>query len=485
MMYWDFPSVGREDRLQRSPALDTSKILLSPEEAWRRLNQDRSPGGVRLETFDGRPIYTFTGGGGGRGGQRAGRGGRAGGSLPRVYADDGSIQQTCSAEMLLRIASAWSGQPARSARLEEVTQVDQWTVGGGLRNLRPLWKYSFPDGQQVYVAGSSGEVVQYTTRGSRLGAWLGPIPHWLYFTPLRVQQKLWTNVVIWASGMGTIMALLGLIVGISMYSPSARYRYRGAPTGIPYVGQKRLHMILGLFFGTVACTWSFSGMLSMDPPFLTGRPAPSPGGAASLGQRIQATLRPMKFDLGAYTAEPPQAALAGMGSAVVKELEFTSFDGQALYMASLADGRTRILPVSGAPAAELDRNRIFEMVTSAAQPVTATEKRILTQYDAYYLDRHHERPLPVLFVRFNDDAHSQFYIDQRTGRVVGQHSDNSSFMTRWLYHGLHSLDFPWLYNHRPAWDIVVLVLMLGGLSLCVTSVIMGYQLLRRKLRHNA
>ena len=130
-------------------------------------------------------------------------------------------------------------------------------------------------------------------------------------------------------------------------------------------------------------------------------------------------------------------------------------------MASLPDGQTRILPVNGAPEAEFDRNRIFEMVTSAAKPAVATEKRMLTQYDAYYLDRHHERPLPVLFLRFNDGAHSQFYIDQRTGRVVGQHSDKSSFMTRWLYHGLHSLDFPWLYNHRPAWDIVVLVLMLG------------------------
>ncbi len=481
MMYWDFPSVGPEDRLQRSPALNAAKIRLSPADAWTKLNQDRSPRGVRLGMFDGRPIYTFTVGGGGRGGRRAGRGGRGGGAPARVYADDGTLQQAYPAEMLLRIASAWSGQPAASARAEEVTQVDQWTVGSGLRNLRPLWKYSFADGQQVYVSGASGDIVQYTTRGSRLGAWLGAIPHWLYFTPLRVQQKLWTNIVIWASGLGTIMALLGLIVGISMYSPSARYRYLGAPTGIPYTSQKRLHMILGLFFGTIACTWSFSGMLSMDPPFLTSRPAPP----AALGARIQAALRPAKFDLGAYAAKPPQAALAEIGSIGVKQLDYMSFDGQPIYMASLDEGQTRIIPVNGAPEAEFDRNRIFAMVTSAAQPAVATEKRMLTQYDAYYLDRHHERPLPVLFVRFNDDAHSQFYIDQRTGRVVGQHSDNSSFMTRWLYHGLHSMDFPWLYNHRPAWDIVVLVLMLGGLSLCVTSVIMGYQLIRRKLRHSA
>ncbi len=135
----------------------------------------------------------------------------------------------------------------------------------------------------------------------------------------------------------------------------------------------------------------------------------------------------------------------------------------------------------GDPAAEFDRNRILEMATNAARPVEVSEKRMLTQYDAYYLDRHHERPLPVLFVRLNDPQATQLYIDQRTARVVGEHSSASSWVTRWLYHGLHSLDFPWLYNHRPAWDIVVLALMFGGLSLCVTSMIMGWQLLGRKI----
>ena len=106
---------------------------------------------------------------------------------------------------------------------------------------------------------------------------------------------------------------------------------------------------------------------------------------------------------------------------------------------------------------------------------------MLTQYDRYYLDRHRQQPLPVLFIKLNDPQNTQLYIDQRTARLVGEHSDASSFVTRWLYHGLHSMDFPWLYNHRPAWDIVVLTLMLGGLALCVTAIILAWGLLRRKL----
>lgn len=54
-------------------------------------------------------------------------------------------------------------------------------------------------------------------------------------------------------------------------------------------------------------------------------------------------------------------------------------------------------------------------------------------------------------------------------------------MTRWLYHGLHSLDFPWLYNHRPLWDIVVITFMLGGTALCVTSVILAWRVVGRTL----
>ena len=99
-----------------------------------------------------------------------------------VYADTGDEQSRVSSQMIDRVASAWTGQPASLARLREVEEVDQWTVQGPLRNLRPLWKYTWPNGEQVYVSGASGEVVQYTTNSSRLWAWLGAIPHWLYFT---------------------------------------------------------------------------------------------------------------------------------------------------------------------------------------------------------------------------------------------------------------------------------------------------------------
>jgi hypothetical protein len=54
-------------------------------------------------------------------------------------------------------------------------------------------------------------------------------------------------------------------------------------------------------------------------------------------------------------------------------------------------------------------------------------------------------------------------------------------VNRWLYHGLHSLDFPWLYKYRPLWDVVVISLMLGGTALCVTSLVLTWRVLARKI----
>src|SRR6185503_823604 len=180
-----------------------------------------------------------------------------------VYADDGSIVETVDEAMVDRAAAAWAGRPLSEAKKQTVEEVDQWTVG--MRNALPLQKYSFADGQQVYIDANTAEVRQYTTTSSRVWAYLGAIPHWLYFTPLRKHQPEWFEFVVWSSLVGTITALIGIVVAVWMLSPSKRYRYAGAPTSIPYRGWKRWHTIVGLCFGVIALTWVFSGLLSMGP----------------------------------------------------------------------------------------------------------------------------------------------------------------------------------------------------------------------------
>jgi len=462
MMYWDFPSVSPADRLARSPALDPAKVVLSPAEAAARLGAPTPTVPSRLNTFDGRPVYRV----------RTGRG------ETLVYADTGERQGDVSTEMMQRIASAWTGQAASAARVEAIEDVDQWTVQGALRTLRPLWKYSWPNGEQLYISQSSGEVVQYTTTASRIEAYLGPIPHWLYFTPLRKHQSQWSAFVIWVSGAGTVTAILGVIIGLSMYSPSKRYRWAGAPTSIPYQGPKRWHMMLGLIFGLAAATWAFSGMLSMDPfPMRTGGPA---GGRRDEEGGIPRALRG-RVELAAFAPKHPREAQAQVPDLAVKEIELTSFAGEPVYLAAAARGETRIIPVHGQPLVAFDRQRLIEVVMDAAAPDGGAEIDVVNHYDAHYRDRRRQRPLPVILARLHDATETRYYIDPKTARVVATYNTRN-WVSRWLYHGLHSLDFPWLYNHRPAWDIVVITFMLGGTALSVTSLILAWRVVGRTLR---
>ena len=459
-MYWDYPQASAADRLLHEKALNAAQVKLSPQNAYAQLRSGRPFGDVRLLTFDGRPAYRF----------------RTGRTESIVYADDGETLTSCPVDLTLRIASAWTGQPAGTAMQEINTEEDQWTVAGQFRALRPLRKYSWPDGQQVYVSVVTCEVVQYTTRSSRFGAYLGPIPHWLYFTPLRKHGKQWSSLVVWASGLATVATLLGLMVGIWMYSPSKRYRRAGEPSSIPYIGQKRWHMMLGLTFGSLACTWAFSGMLSMDP-----FPDLQYGNSDVDGLQLSRALRVAPSSLAAFSVKPPNQLLLSLGQDFhPKELELASVSGQPVYFATAGPRQTLIVPVIGNPVPELDRQFIIDTLRKAAQPYRITETRLVSKYEAYYLDRHDSLPLPVIFVQFNDAERSMYYVDPKTARIVEGYNSHSR-LNRWLYHGLHSIDLPWLYRHRPAWDLVMLALLLGGISLCITSLILAVRVLQRSL----
>ena len=456
MMYWDYPGVGAAERMAHEEVLDPARIRVSPQQAWVSLDIGGEPDQARLGSYDGRPAYFF----------RLGRGESI------VYADNGRTQDAFPREMTRRIAATWTGQPAASAQLELNTEEDQWTVSQNFRPLRPLDKYTWPDGAEVYVSEANGQVVQSTTRAKRLGAWFGAIPHWLYFTPLRRNQPLWIRVVIWSSGIGTIMALIGLVAGLVMYSPSKRYRFPSGRSSIAYAGQKRWHMILGLVFGVVTVTWAFSGMMSLDP-----FPAASRGAGRVLRRSRGGAVR-----LEAFEARDPKEALRLLTPEIkVRELDLTQFDGEPIYLAFESPHATRIVPLHGAPMAAFDQDRIVKAFASGLRPAKIAEVRLVTEYEAYYLDRHHERPLPVVFIRLDDRERSMAYIDPKTGRVVEAYNERGR-LNRWLYHGLHSIDLPWLYRYRPAWDIFVLTLMLGGTALCVTSVVIGWRRLDRKLK---
>src|SRR5438093_882949 len=82
-------------------------------------------------------------------------------------------------------------------------------------------------------------IVLVTTSTQRFWNWLGTIPHWLYFTSLRNDVALWSQVVVWTSIIGTFLTVMGLVLGVIQFR-------RGRS---PYRGLFYWHHVTGLVFG--------------------------------------------------------------------------------------------------------------------------------------------------------------------------------------------------------------------------------------------
>ena len=122
-------------------------------------------------------------------------------------------------------------------------------------------------------------------------------------------------------------------------------------------------------------------------------------------------------------------------------------------------------------------------VASAAMPDAPIEDSTwLSEYDAYYYDRNGEHPLPVLRVRYRDPQRTWLYLNPHHGLIAMKH-ERASRLNRWLYHGLHSLDFPFLYNRRPLWDLTVIGLCVGGIVLSSATLVPALRRLRRRGRY--
>jgi hypothetical protein len=98
--------------------------------------------------------------------------------------------------------------------------------------------------------------------------------------------------------------------------------------------------------------------------------------------------------------------------------------------------------------------------------------------DIYGNLREGSLPVGTLRIVLDDASETWIHVNLNDGRLVSV-MDTSRRRYRWLFNGIHSLDFPGLVNRRPFWDIVIILLMLGGFIFSSTGVVIAY---RRVLR---
>jgi len=440
MMYVAYPETSREERLAGLAPLDFSHCCKAGLPAL-------TSGSV--EMLEGAPVLRW------QGGEGVGTLRLSDGTSPRIEARDAAI---VAASHLARSTGKAAPEPTVSA-----IAYDQWTVQGSSGREYPLYKASFADpaGTVLYVSGQDGTVVQDTTRHERFWNWLGAVPHWLYFTQLRTDGQLWSQVVIYTSLLGTFLTVTGLYLGIRQYGRGKRR--------IPYRGMAWWHHVTGLLFGIFTLTWVLSGLFSMNPWGMMESQGAGAEAAALAGRQ------PERADAEALIAALRESVPTGTVTA-----ELTMQGGTAFAILSDTRGkqaRYSLPALTPSPPSEAE----LRARTAAALPgVAIASQRLLRGPDAYYYGHHGEVAFPVWRAIYRDADETRLYFDPATGELLGK-IDGPAQAFRWWHSALHRLDFGPL-NSRPLWDIVTLPLMAGVSALCLIGLWLGIRRLRRSFR---
>jgi len=71
------------------------------------------------------------------------------------------------------------------------------------------------------------------------------------------------------------------------------------------------------------------------------------------------------------------------------------------------------------------------------------------------------------------------HLDPYTGAIVGK-LDTHRRAKRWLFALLHSWDWPPLLKQRPLWDVLLILLSIGGFLVSYTGIVIAWRRLKRK-----
>lgn len=455
-MYVKYPTMRYHERLQRMPVPDFSHANLTIAQAVGSAGVTDTLRSIRLGMLLDRPIYRLT---------------TAKGTYQAVFADDGTLFKGADSALAAQLAIQFTkGGSVESTEL--LTEIDQWMAAARSQGYTtPVYRMRMDDPAHtyVYVAVQTGEVVQLVNARQRFLAWLGPIPHWIYPTVLLRNRPLWNDIIVWSSTIGSVMCVAGIVMGFVRYKRNRRLAFS------PYKKKWfRWHHYTGFAFGLFVFTWVFSGLLSMTPwdwaPFTRLEPDESVQWAGGI-------LNTRGFTV------PPAVAAGKLRLALgTKEIQLAQWNGKPYYIAYGDEHHTSLLAADediAVPIAQLPVEPFVLKLKAMNAGLVVKETVMLREYDDYYYSKNHDKRLPVFRVKMASEDEKWYYIDPATAQVVLKHQDLSR-LERWLYHGLHSFDFRFLVYKRPLWDIVVIILMVGGTVVSITGLVLTWKWIVRK-----
>ena len=469
MMYHRFPRVGASQIRERSELLSATDAgqWLPVDSALSRLPNDFRVSGLTLSRYLGQTKFTASSG-------------RKQVEVP-VSPEETLLSGD---ERLQRILQVW-GQGQSVERIDTLTELDQFVPFGSMKKQLPIYRYHFsgPEEYQLYIGSTTGDILQFTDKDQRFWAWLGAIPHWIYFTWLRQNQTAWTQTVIWSSGIGCLMVIAGMWVGIDVWRKSRRASKRSGIDIKPYRKRwYRLHYTFGLVFGIICLTFAFSGMMSMmDTPQWIHHTTMTVSPTRVL-QSAKPSPKEYLLDYRKVLAAYPEA----------KEMTWNNFRNHPYYTVTGEDflayvdaTDTVVKPLS------LTREEIEEGVRQVyladsvfGGNVPDMEIESIDHYETYYRNMsnmlHGAEQLPVWKISVSDPDNSTFYVQPKTGTM--RYVSTSSRWHYWMYTALHRMRIGVLNENAFMRKTVLWVLLIGGTVVSATGVVLGVNYVRRKCR---
>jgi len=464
MMYVSFPELSNKERYAGLAKLTPELITVSPSALLASAPQGTLLERLVLSSVATRPVYFLK---------------MEGHSWRGMYADSGLpltdfSAAAASASALHFYQLQHPGQRVQATHLRTL-EMDQWTVSSGLSVHRPLHLVSFDDpaSTHLYVSSRTGQVVRDTTRRERIWNWLGANLHWIYPLQLRQHTNLWVNVIITLSLVGLLTIISGGVIGFLRLRFKRRYRGKSVT---PYSGMSKYHHVLGLASLVFLTTFMFSGLMSMSPWGLFD----ARSSFTEQLQRYQLNDELVRSEPAYSKVDELQNLLGQNQRFATKEIVWHWIGGESHATLNTTQESPRH-EMTGAEGQALE-GRIQQRISSLIPDAEILSQHRLEEYDSYYYS-HHERfrPLPILRVKFSDQESTWFHIDLSTGQILSRLTYKNR-VGRWLYNGLHSLDFAVLINNRPLWDLLVLALCGLGLVFSVTSLVLGWGRLRKRIK---
>ncbi|MBK0010777.1 PepSY-associated TM helix domain-containing protein [Stenotrophomonas sp. S41] len=457
MLHVRFPSLTPQERLQGLKTLSLEEITVAPADALRLLGLSH-PRTVVLE--------------------RQG----ADGMVWRIVDQQGDhhavsasgakpAQSAVSPVQATAIAAAFGGT---EARFVETRERDQWTMpnASAFEQARPLHRLALDDaaGTELYVSAKTGEVMRDTTAHERLWTTFGTLLHYYTYAPIRQHAGFWRQLVLWTSGLAMFSAATGIIIGTLRVR--LRRRYRGTSI-TPYRGWMAWHHLAGLLGGIFILTWVFSGWFSMSPNQWLSRP-----GTERLKEHFAGAGPIFTHSVDSLHRLP----LPEDGS--IKAVEAAWFDRRPTYTIVDARGRRQTFDAVSAMPIRITTESVQRAAHDSSPGVALDGLGLLSAPDRYWYGRHVPPVLPVWRIKLSDSARTWLHVDAVSGQVLDI-STSKSRLRRWLFHGLHSLDFfPSLINTAP-WYAAIWILSLLGLCVSVSGVVLGVRRLRGPTRHRS